>query len=160
MPAVKTVATATVGKVIPAFQLESTKGLVSNQDLKGKITVIYFYPKDNTPGCTQEGHDFRDNYRKFSRAGAQIFGVSRDSLKSHENFKDKHEFPFDLISDPDELLCKIFDVIQMKNMYGKQVLGIERSTFLLNDKGVLKQEWRKVKVKDHVEDVLAAVKSL
>ena len=151
---------AVIGKVVPTFKLEATSGAISNKDLKGKISVLYFYPKDNTPGCTLEGHDFRDNHRKFVRAGAQILGISRDSLKSHENFKNKHEFSFELIADPDEELCTIFDVIKMKNMYGKQVRGIERSTFLFDAKGVLRQEWRKVKVKDHVEEVLAAVKSL
>lgn len=151
---------AAIGKAVPAFKLEATNGPISNKDLKGKLTVLYFYPKDNTPGCTQEGHDFRDNHRKFARAGAQIFGISRDSLKTHENFKAKHEFPFELITDPDEILCAIFDVIKMKNMYGKQFRGIERSTFIIDAKGVLRQEWRKVKVKGHVEEVLDAVKAL
>lgn len=151
---------AQIGKPVPAFTLEGTDGPISQQNLKGKKTVLYFYPKDNTPGCTQEGQDFRDNHRKFSRAGAQILGVSRDSLKAHENFKAKYEFPFELISDPDETLCELFDVVKMKNMYGKQVRGIERSTFLIDDKGVLRQEWRKVKVPGHVEEVLAAIKAL
>lgn len=152
--------TATIGKPVPAFKLESTGGPVTHQDLKGKKTVLYFYPKDNTPGCTQEGQDFRDQHRKFARAGAQVLGVSRDSLKSHENFKSKQEFPFELISDPDEKLCSIFDVVKMKNMYGKQVRGVERSTFLIDEQGVLRREWRKVKVPDHVDEVLAAVKEL
>jgi peroxiredoxin Q/BCP len=148
-----------IGKKIPAFSLpatgEQTLGL---KDFKGKNLVIYFYPRDNTPGCTQEGQDFRDNHAKFKRAKTVILGVSRDSIKSHENFKAKQAFPFELLSDADEVLCKLFDVIKMKNMYGKQSLGIERSTFLIDSKGVLREEWRKVKVKEHVEDVLAATK--
>jgi peroxiredoxin Q/BCP len=152
---------AAIGKAVPAFSAEATGDRkVTHQDLKNHKTVLYFYPKDNTPGCTQEGQDFRDHYQKFARLGVQIFGVSRDSLKSHENFKAKYEFPFDLISDPDEKLCDIFDVVKMKNMYGKQVRGIERSTFLIDEKGVLRREWRKVKVADHVDDVLKAVKEL
>lgn len=152
---------AAIGKAVPAFSAEATGDRkVTHQDLKNHKTVLYFYPKDNTPGCTQEGQDFRDHYQKFARLGVQIFGVSRDSLKSHENFKAKYEFPFDLISDPDEKLCDIFDVVKMKNMYGKQVRGIERSTFLIDEKGVLRREWRKVKVADHVDDVLNAVKEL
>lgn len=151
---------AQIGRVVPAFKLDATSGPISNKDLKDTITVLYFYPKDNTPGCTLEGHDFRDNYAKFKRAGAQILGISRDSLKSHENFKTKHKFQFELISDPDEVLCTLFDVMKMKNMYGKKVRGVERSTFLIDAKGVLRQEWRKVKVDGHVETVLTAVKSL
>lgn len=152
---------AAIGKAVPAFSAEATGDRkVTHQDLKNHKTVLYFYPKDNTPGCTQEGQDFRDHYQEFARLGVQIFGVSRDSLKSHENFKAKYEFPFDLISDPDEKLCDIFDVVKMKNMYGKQVRGIERSTFLIDEKGVLRREWRKVKVADHVDDVLNAVKEL
>lgn len=152
---------AVIGKAVPAFSLESTGDRqITRKDLQDRITVLYFYPKDNTPGCTMEGHDFRDNHAKFTRLGAQVFGVSRDSLKSHENFKSKHTFPFELIADPDEALCNIFDVIKMKNMYGKQVRGIERSTFLIDGKGVLRREWRKVKVDGHVADVLAAVKEL
>jgi peroxiredoxin Q/BCP len=149
-----------IGKPIPAFKLDSTGGPVNLSVLKGKKTVLYFYPKDNTPGCTLEGQDFRDNLAKFTRAGAQVFGISRDSLKSHENFKSKQSFTFELISDPDEALCRIFDVIKMKNMYGKKVRGIERSTFLLDEKAVLRQEWRKVKVTGHIEEVLSAVKAL
>lgn len=152
---------AALGKTVPAFSAEATGDQkVTHQDLKNHKTVLYFYPKDNTPGCTQEGQDFRDSYQKFARLGVQIFGISRDSLKSHENFKEKYAFPFDLISDPDEKLCGIFDVVKMKNMYGKQVQGIERSTFLIDEKGVLRREWRKVKVPDHVDDVLKAVKEL
>ncbi len=152
---------AAIGKPIPAFKLEATGEIkISQQDLKGKNTVLYFYPKDNTPGCTREGQDFRDSYKKFQKLDTQIFGVSRDSLRTHCNFKDKHEFPFELITDPDEKLCNIFDVIKLKNMYGKKFQGIERSTFLIDKKGVLRQEWRKVKVDGHVDEVLTAVKNL
>jgi peroxiredoxin Q/BCP len=153
--------TITLGKKVPNFQLPATGDqTIKLTDLKGKKVVIYFYPKDSTPGCTTEGQDFRDNYNKFKRAGAVVLGVSRDSIKSHENFKAKQEFPFELLSDKEEELCNLFDVIKEKNMYGKKVMGIERSTFLLDEKGVLKQEWRKVKVAGHVEEVLAAVKVL
>lgn len=153
--------TVSLTKAIPAFTASATsERTITQKSLKGQITVIYFYPKDNTPGCTQEGQDFRDMHAKFKRAGCEILGVSRDSLRTHENFKAKHEFPFDLIADTDEEFCTLFDVIKMKNMYGKQVRGIERSTFLIDDKGKLAQEWRKVKVKGHVEEVLAAVKAL
>ena len=147
------------GKKVPAFSLPATGDqTLSLKDFKGKNLVLYFYPKDSTPGCTQEGQDFRDNYARFKRAKTVVLGVSRDSIKSHENFKAKQGFPFDLLSDADEELCKLFDVIKLKNMYGKKVRGIERSTFLIDSKGVLREEWRKVKVKDHVEDVLAAAK--
>ncbi len=129
-------------------------------DFQGKQVVLYFYPRDNTPGCTTESQEFRDNHAKFKRANTVIFGISRDSTKSHENFKTKHCFPFDLISDPDEELCQLFDVMKMKNMYGKQVRGIERSTFLIDQKGVLRQEWRKVKIEGHVDEVLTAAKNL
>ena len=124
-------------------------------DYKGQNIVIYFYPRDNTPGCTSEGEDFRDNYKKFKKKNTQIFGVSKDTIKSHESFKDKFKFPFDLISDSDEKICKIFDVIKEKSMYGKKYMGIERSTFLINEEGKLVKEWRKVKVKGHVEEVLS-----
>lgn len=153
--------TVEVNKKVPAFKLPATgEQTISLSSLKGKNIILYFYPKDNTPGCTQEGQDFRDNIAKFKRQNCVILGVSRDTLKTHENFKAKHKFPFDLLSDTEEELCKLFDVIKLKNLYGKKHLGIERSTFLINDKGVLKQEWRKVKVKEHVEEVLAAVKAL
>jgi len=128
--------------------------------LKGKNVIIYFYPKDNTPGCTQEGQDFRDHYAEFQAANTVIFGVSRDSLRVHTNFKAKHEFPFELISDPDESLCKQFGVIKLKKLYGKEHMGIERSTFLINTEGVLIKEWRKVKVKIHIAEVLEVVKDL
>lgn len=150
-----------IDKKVPDFEAQATSDkTVRLKDFKGSNVVIYFYPKDSTPGCTTEGQDFRDNYRKFRARKTYIFGVSRDSLKSHENFKAKQEFPFELISDPDETLCKLFDVIHEKNMYGRKVMGIERSTFLIDAKGVLRQEWRKVKVKEHVEEVLEAVKEL
>ena len=127
---------------------------------KGKAVVLYFYPKDNTPGCTTEGAAFRDLYKQFVKAGAVVAGISRDSLKSHDGFKEKMGFPFELLSDPDEKLCAQFDVIKMKNMYGKQVRGIERSTFLIGPDGTLAHEWRKVKVDGHAAEVLAAVKAL
>lgn len=149
------------GKKVPAFKLPATGDqTIKLGDFKGSKVVIYFYPKDSTPGCTTEGLDFQANLSKFKRAGAIILGVSRDSIASHEKFRDKQGFKFNLLSDADETLCKIFDVIKEKNMYGKKVMGIERSTFLLDEKGVLKQEWRKVKVAGHVDEVLAAVKAL
>jgi len=133
---------------------------VSLSALKGSNIVIYFYPKDSTPGCTTEGQDFRDLYEQFKALDTVIFGVSRDKIRSHENFKAKQEFPFELITDPEESLCQLFDVIKEKNMYGKKHMGIERSTFLIDRSGVLRQEWRKVKVKGHAEEVLEAVKAL
>ncbi len=129
-------------------------------DFQGRIVVLYFYPKDNTPGCTNESRDFAASLDAFQEAGAVILGVSRDSVKSHENFRTKQELTFDLLSDGDETLCNAFDVIKMKNMYGKQVRGIERSTFLIDADGVLRKEWRKVKVPGHVDEVLAAVREL
>jgi peroxiredoxin Q/BCP len=129
-------------------------------DLKGRKVVLYFYPKDNTPGCTTEGADFAASHAKFRKAGAEIFGVSRDSLKSHGNFKAKMDFPFELISDPDEALCQRFGVMKMKNMYGKQVRGIERSTFVIDETGKLAREWRGVKVPGHVSQVLDYVSEL
>jgi peroxiredoxin Q/BCP len=152
---------AIIGEAVPNFELPATgEKSIKLSDLKGQTIVLYFYPKDSTPGCTREGQDFRDNYAKFKRAGSVVFGISRDSIKSHENFKAKQEFPFDLLSDKDEQVCKLFDVIKMKNMYGKQVRGIERSTFVIDKNGVLQNEWRKVKVDGHAEEVLAAVKAL
>ncbi len=124
------------------------------------FTVLYFYPKDHTSGCTREGHDFAALHQKFRKLGAQVFGVSRDSLASHEKFKAKHDFPFELVSDEDEALCKVFDTIHEKNMYGRKVLGIVRSTFLLDAKGKTLREWRKVKVDGHAEEVLAALEEL
>lgn len=154
-------AKVSVGKAIPKFSATATSNTdISSKDLLGKNIVLYFYPKDSTPGCTREGQDFNTHLLKFKRRNTLVFGISRDSLSSHERFKEKQGFKFDLISDPDEKLCKLFDVIKLKNMYGKQVLGIERSTFLIDDKGVLRNEWRKVKVAGHVEEVLEAIKAL
>ena len=151
--------TVEVGKKVPAFKLPTTgEQTISLSSLKGKNIVLYFYPRDSTPGCTTEGQNFRDSIAKFKRQNCIILGVSRDTLASHEKFKEKQKFPFDLLSDTEEELCNLFDVIKLKNMYGKKHLGIERSTFLINEKGVLKQEWRKVKVAEHVDEVLAAVK--
>lgn len=130
------------------------------RSLKGQNVVIYFYPKDNTPGCTTEGQNFRDSYSKFKKLNTEILGVSRESIRSHQNFINKHEFPFDLISDPDEELCDAFDVIKEKNMYGRKYMGIERSTFIFDKKGKLRHQIRKVKVKGHVDEVLDLVKDL
>ncbi|MFP4208278.1 MAG: peroxiredoxin [Wenzhouxiangella sp.] len=135
-------------------------GELSLTDLRGKPLVVYFYPRDNTPGCTREGEAFRDHYPSFQKHGCQIVGVSRDSLASHQKFAAKYEFPFPLIADSDEVLCRQFDVIKEKNMYGKKVMGVERSTFLFDAAGKLAGEWRKVKVPGHVEAVLAAVENL
>jgi thioredoxin-dependent peroxiredoxin len=148
------------GKPVPNFRVNSTGGEVSLASLRGKNVVLYFYPRDDTPGCTTEGCGFRDQHAKFKKLGAVILGVSRDSLASHEKFRAKFEFPFDLLSDGDEALCKLFDVIREKNMYGKKVMGVERSTFLIDGKGTLVREWRKVKVDGHVDAVLDALKSL
>jgi peroxiredoxin Q/BCP len=149
-----------IDKKVPDFVAESTGGGVRLSALKGKTVVLYFYPKDNTPGCTTEGVDFAAAHGKFARAGAVVLGVSRDSLKSHGNFKAKMGFPFELIADPDEKLCGAFGVMKMKNMYGKQVRGIERSTFVIDGEGKLRREWRGVKVPGHVDEVLACVQSL
>lgn len=129
-------------------------------DYQGKYLVLYFYPRDNTPGCIQEGQTFRDNIDKFTQLNAIIVGVSRDSVRVHDSFKCKQEFPFDLIADADETLCQWFDVIKMKNMYGKQVQGIERSTFLIDPAGVIAHEWRKVKIKTHIDEVLQVLTAL
>jgi peroxiredoxin Q/BCP len=145
---------------VPDFTAEATGGDFTLSDQRGKTVVLYFYPKDNTPGCTTEGLDFANSHGKFRKAGAAVFGVSRDSLKSHEGFKAKMGFPFELISDPDEKLCQLFGVIKMKNMYGKQVRGIERSTFVIDGAGKLRKEWRGVKVPNHVDQVLAFAQSL
>jgi len=151
----------TIGKAAPKFIAKATgEQTIKLNDLKGQNVVLYFYPKDSTPGCTTEGQDFRDNIKQFEKLNTVIFGVSRDSIKSHEKFKTKQCFPFDLLSDPDEALCNQFDVIKEKSLYGKKYIGIERSTFLIDEKGVLRQEWRKVKVKGHVDEVLEAVKVL
>ena len=143
------------------FNAAATSGQqVSLSALKGQQVVIYFYPKDSTPGCTTEGQDFRDQHAAFQAANTVVFGVSRDSMKSHENFKCKQAFPFELISDKDETLCQLFDVIKLKKLYGKEYLGIDRSTFLIDAQGVLRQEWRGVKVTGHVDEVLAAAQAL
>jgi thioredoxin-dependent peroxiredoxin len=148
-----------IGKKAPSFTLEGTGGPWSLEDAGG-TTVIYFYPRDNTSGCTQEGLDFSALHAQFKRAKALVFGISPDSVASHEKFKKKMSFAFDLLSDPDQKVCKLYDVIQEKSMYGRKYLGVERSTFLIDGKGVLRHEWRKVKVKDHAAAVLAAVKAL
>lgn len=148
-------------KAVPNFIAQATADTqVELAQLQGKQVVIYFYPKDNTPGCTTEGQEFRDAYPEFQAANTVVFGVSRDSLRTHENFKAKHGFPFELISDPKETLCQQFAVIKLKKLYGKEYLGIERSTFLIDANGVLQHEWRKVKVKGHVAEVLAAAQQL
>ncbi|MDG1580251.1 peroxiredoxin [Pseudomonas sp. GOM6] len=151
----------TLDQPVADFSAAATSGLqVSLSALKGQQVVIYFYPKDSTPGCTTEGQGFRDHYPAFQAANTQVFGVSRDGMKSHENFKCKQAFPFELISDKDEALCQLFDVIKLKKLYGKEYLGIDRSTFLIDAKGVLRHEWRGVKVPGHVEEVLAAAQAL
>jgi peroxiredoxin Q/BCP len=149
------------GRKVPDFTLPATGGRdVSLADFRGKNVVVYFYPKDSTPGCTAEGQDFRDRINTFRRRKTAVLGISRDSVKSHENFKARHEFPFDLLSDGDEKVCRLFDVIREKNMYGRKVLGIERSTFLIDARGILRREWRKVSVKGHVDEVLEAIAEL
>lgn len=147
--------TISIGHSVPDFEVAATGDKnIKLSDLTGKKVLLYFYPRDNTPGCTQEGKDFRDNIDQFNALNTVILGVSRDSVRVHEGFKCKHDFPFDLLSDPDEKLCQLFDVIKMKNMYGKQVRGIERSTFLIDNQGKLIKAWRKVKVKTHIDEVL------
>ena len=149
------------GKAVQDFSLPSTGGGTFRlSEHRGRKLVLYFYPKDNTPGCTAEGVDFRDHHKDFARAGAEIFGLSRDSVKSHEGFKAKMKFPFELLSDEDEAVCAQFGVMKMKNMYGKKVRGIERSTFVIDRDGALAREWRGVKVPGHVEEVLNFVKTL
>lgn len=151
----------TLNQPVRDFHVQATnKKDVVLSALKGYNTVIYFYPKDNTPGCTAEGQDFRDLYPEFKAAKTCIFGVSRDSLESHENFRSRYDFPFELISDEDEVLCKLFDVIKVKNMYGREVLGVERSTFLIDKDGVLRKEWRGVTVDGHAQAVLDAAKAI
>ena len=150
-----------VGKAVPAFELHSTGDKsVALKDLRGKKVVLYFYPKDSTPGCTIEGQDFSRLLPQFKKQGAEVFGVSRDSMKSHENFKAKQKYTVDLLSDEDEELCGTFGVIKMKNMYGRQVRGIERSTFVIDENGKLVKEWRGVKVPGHAEEVLEFIRSL
>jgi len=146
---------------VPAFKAASTTGEeFSFADARGKSLVIYFYPKDATSGCTVEAQEFRDLADKFRRAGALVLGVSRDSIKSHDRFREKESLPFHLLSDPDEKLCGLFDVIREKSLYGRKYMGIERSTFLIDGSGVLRREWRKVKVAGHAQEVLEAVRSL
>ena len=144
-----------MNKTIPELRLEMTgEKILKSSDLKGKKLVLYFYPKDNTPGCTTESIEFQGLKDKFEKLNTKILGISRDSIKSHEKFKDKYEFSFDLISDESEEICKAFDVIKEKNMYGKKYLGIERSTFLIDEDNILIAEWRKVKAKGHAQIVL------
>ena len=149
-----------LGKKAPDFTLHGTGGEWSLSEAVGNHVVIYFYPRDNTPGCTQEGESFTSHYAQFKKAKTLIFGISADSVESHEKFKKKMGFPFELLSDPDSRVCKLYDVIQEKSMYGKKYMGIERSTFLIDAQGVLRQEWRKVKVNGHAEAILAAVTAL
>ncbi|KMM81242.1 peroxiredoxin [Pseudomonas deceptionensis] len=150
-----------IDQPVDDFQIPATsEKTVSLSQLKGKQVVIYFYPKDSTPGCTTEGQGFRDHYAEFQAANTEVFGVSRDSLKSHENFKAKQGFPFELLSDKDEALCQLFDVIKLKKLYGKEYMGVDRSTFLIDKDGVLRHEWRGVKVPGHVEAVLEQAKAL
>ena len=150
-----------VGERVENFTLPATgEQNLSLNDFRGRNLIIYFYPKDNTTGCIREGQDFRDLYAQFSTAGAEILGVSRDSVRTHENFRNKHEFPFQLLSDSEETLCNQFDVIQEKSMYGRKYMGIVRSTFLIDAEGILQQEWRKVRVPGHAEAVLETVKTI
>jgi len=148
-------------QLVPALELPATTGkTLSTAERAGKKLVLYFYPKDATPGCTTEAQQFRDLHAQFAQAGCEIIGVSRDSLKSHENFKAKQELPFELASDAEEKACALFDVIKLKNMYGKQVRGIERSTFVIDANGAIRREWRGVKVAGHAQEVLDFVKTL
>ncbi len=151
----------TAGSKVPDFKLPSTGGgSVRLKDLRGKNVVLYFYPRDNTSGCTLEGQQFAELAARFAKAGTSVFGISRDTLASHEKFRDKMGFPFALLSDEDERVCKMFDVIREKNMYGRKVLGIERSSFLIDAEGVLRHEWRRVKVPGHAQQVLEAAQAL
>lgn len=149
-----------VGQAVPSFSADSTQGPIHSAELIGQAYVLYFYPRDNTPGCTTQAQNFRDLAQEFNEAGVKIIGVSRDTLSSHERFATKQELPFALISDPDETLCELFGVMKMKNMYGKQVRGIERSTFLVNANGELAQQWRGLRVPGHVDQVLEAARAL
>jgi len=153
--------TPALNKPLPELEAQATGGVkFTPQAFKGQAIVLYFYPKDNTPGCTTEAMQFRDHHKDFIKAGAVVFGVSRDNMKSHDEFKTKLELPFELIADTEEKMCHMFGVVKNKIMYGKKVKGIERSTFLIGADGVLKQEWRGLKVPGHVDDVLKAVKLL
>ena len=150
-----------LNSVVPDFLAEMTGNQKFHlSDYRGRNLVLYFYPKDNTPGCTTEGLRFRDLYPQFQQANTEVFGISRDSIRSHEGFKGKLELPFELISDPDEIVCTLFDVIKVKNMYGKKVRGIERCTFVIDAHGTLVKEWRGVKVPGHVDEVLEFVKAI
>ena len=151
----------TLNRVVSDFSSDATGDrTIRLKELRGQNVVLYFYPKDSTPGCTPEGQDFRDLHNKFRRLKTVILGVSRDSIASHEKFKEKQKFPFDLLSDPDEKLCKLFDVIHEKSLYGRKFMGVVRSTFLIDADGRLRREWRSVKVKGHADEVLDAVKDL
>ncbi len=152
--------TLDIGDKLPAFKAETAEGPISNKDLKGSNVVIYFYPKDDTPGCTTEACEFRDNLPKFKKMNAKVYGVSKDSIKSHEKFAGKYELPFTLISDESGEMCEAFGTWVEKSMYGKKYMGIERATFLADDKGVIRQIWRNVKAKGHAEEVLAAIKKI
>ena len=152
--------TVPIDSKVPDFTAPATGGDFTLSAQRGKTVVLYFYPKDNTPGCTTEGQDFAASDAKFKKANVVVLGVSRDSMKSHEGFKAKMKFPFELISDPDEELCELFGVMKMKNMYGRQVRGVERSTFVIDSSGKLRKEWRGVKVPNHVDQVLAFAQSL
>lgn len=150
-----------IGMALPSVILEATGDqTIDLSSLKGKHIVLYFYPKDSTPGCTTESQGFRDAYANFQAHNTEIFGISRDSIRSHERFKEKQALPFELLSDPEEKVCRAFDVIKLKKMYGREYEGIERSTFLIDAEGVIRNVWRKVKVKGHVDDVLSAVEAL
>lgn len=150
-----------LNQTVPDFELPATSGTSFKlSNYRGKNVILYFYPKDNTPGCTTQGMQFRDNYSTFQGLNTEIFGVSRDSVKSHESFKSKFSFPFELLADTEELACNLFGVMKMKNMYGKQVRGVERSTFIIDKNGMLIQEWRGVKVDGHAEAVLSFIHSL
>ena len=150
-----------IGKKVPDFALQATpEQVIELSKLKGKNIVLFFYPKDNTPGCTKEAQDFRDHISEFNKLNTLVLGISRDSIKSHNNFKEKQCLPFELLSDESETVCHLFNVIKVKNKYGKQVRGIERSTFLIDKDGLLQQEWRNVKVDNHIADVLKAINAL
>lgn len=150
----------TIGQAVPDFSVASTGGDFRLSDHRGQNIVLYFYPRANTPGCTQESQDFRDLAAEFAQADTMIVGISRDTLSAQTRFKEKHQMPFELLADTDEQVCRLFDVIKQKNMYGRQVLSIERSTFLIDGDGILRQEWRKVRVANHAAAVLEAVKAL
>jgi len=152
--------TITVGDSLPEFNAETNQGDLNSKDLVGQPLVLYFYPRDNTPGCTNQANDFQTHLKEFEALGVKIIGASRDSLRSHERFAEKYDLQFPLIADPEETLCNLFEVMKDKNMYGRKVRGIERSTFLFDAQGKLVQEWRKVKVPGHVEEVLQAAKAL